>query len=565
MDTAHLYENFYSRVETQDLIDEVLSFLMTEGTPEPSTAAAGPPKAGTYTYEMIPTVPVNELGWGALFTPEGKKNAAPVDKTARTGLAQYLKSIGGKDLKGKLDSLNRFFSGATFPGPEGSPGTQLRRTISYLIFYKTMTEIITNFNAASAGFTFESFIAVLLDATHGQQIPATGPEGGGTIADIRVYKDGRPISLKLYKEGSLKVGGSYTQLIKDLTGPTPTMEYIAVTKVVSGEGPAATGHINFYSFQFTLTNVAQILALGKKTNSHLLTVPAIFANVEELKKMQGQGDLDSHLHMPAKGSVETAPLVKAFYENVMAGVQQSEHLSDEAVRAIDAGLKPLLVGEASLPATTDLLQATGIGALGANERREAKAILSAALAAYREGYSVAKKAGEPRKQAFERRAYLSPEDSLTVLRDLAEAKEEDLLRLALKNTQGMTGKLTETQFELSQSQLKTLVPEFGEGNKSVFPYGTYELGSLQLGVKSVQAVLDKSVNQFNESVFQIFSDLKALSTSLNGYVASGLRKTKLATVAKEKATAIASGAEKIEADGDGGDSPDDGYSSAMGE
>ena len=37
-------------------------------------------------------------------------------------------------------------------------------------------------------------------------------------------------SLKLYSAGSLKVGGSYIQLVKDLTGEFGMMQYIVITR-----------------------------------------------------------------------------------------------------------------------------------------------------------------------------------------------------------------------------------------------------------------------------------------------------------------------------------------------
>jgi len=556
MNIDALVENFYSKIdENEDLINEVMKFLLVEG----STGETFPSE--TYTYDMIPSPPINELGWGALSTPAGKKGPVPVDKDARGGLAQYLKNIGvGGDLKSKIDSLNRFYAGETFPGPEGSPGSQLRRTISYLIFYKTMTEIITNFNAASAGFTFESFIAVLLDATHGQQIPATAQKGEGTIADIRVYKDGRPISLKLYKEGSLKVGGSYSQLIKDVTGKIPTMEYVAVTKAVTGEGLDAAGHIIFRSFQFTLNNIASVLWYGKETNKMMLTVPAIFAPGarKELKQLAATGDIEAHLHMPAKGYVDRAPLVQAFYQKIREDAEQG--LSDRGAALWDA-LEAFSKDEEELPLKTTLTLAviggtkagkpvigtmSGPGKEAKAERLVAKTIINNAYAAYLKVAKEAKKANAPRTQAFQRLAYLTPDQSLETLNELAASGEEDLLRKALKSTQGMTGKLTHTQFEMSQTQLAAM--SSGLETADLFPYGQYEIGTLQVGSKKIQGVLDKSVNTFNSTIFQIFTDLKTLSTSLNGYVASGLEKTKLADTAKTAADDIAKGTEDVVTD-----------------
>jgi hypothetical protein len=538
MNIDTLVKNFYSTEDEQeDLINEVMKLLLIE-------RPTGPRK---YTVEMIPAPPVNELGWGALDTPEGKKRAVPVDKAARTQLSQYLKSVGARgDLRDKIRSLNRFFSGQAFPGPSGGPGNQLKKTIAYLVTFKTLTQIITNFNAASAGFTFESFLAVLLDATSGRQVPAAG---ASTIADILVYKDARPISLKLYQHGKLKVGGSYRQLIEDLTGDIPLMEYVGVTKDID-EGE---GKLYFYSFQFTLQNVAAILALGKKSNGDNLAVPAIYANIKELKRMQSSGELEAHLDIPDKGYVDLAPLLDAFYEKVMSD-KRLAMLSDEAIQAIDNGLKAMIAQgkeENKFVGVSNWKRIAGEfpkkGEHG-DERTTAKAILGDAHAAATTAMTAAVNKNTARSQAFERLAYLEPKESIAALNALAAAGEDDLLREALKNTQGMNKKMTHTQFEMSQSQLDSLPGTFGADNKAIFPYGTYEIGILEIGMDKVQDMLDRSVNSFNEVIFQIFDDLTVLSKSLNGYVAGGLEDTNLAATAKAKATDIAEGTEKATGD-----------------
>ena len=129
---------------------------------------------------------------------------------------------------------------ATIKGlTEGTAAENISKTMSYLVFFKTLTQIITNFNAASAGFSFESFLAVLLG---GKQI-ATGNQ---TIADL-TDRNGTPISLKLYKEGKLEVGGSFTDLMVDLEN-LGEMQYICTTKDLTGEGLDQEGRLTFYRF-----------------------------------------------------------------------------------------------------------------------------------------------------------------------------------------------------------------------------------------------------------------------------------------------------------------------------
>ena len=101
------------------------------------------------------------------------------------------------------------------------------------------------------GFAFESFLGVLLG---GQQVPT----GEGTIADLRTA-DGTPISLKLYAEASVEVGGSWTDLVRDVA--KGLMQYVVVTKTFDKKGGPmdVNGTLDFYRFDFTLDNIMDIM------------------------------------------------------------------------------------------------------------------------------------------------------------------------------------------------------------------------------------------------------------------------------------------------------------------
>ena len=142
---------------------------------------------------------------------------------------------------------------------------RISKALGYLTFYKTLTKIIAHFNASSAGFSFEAFLGVLLG---GKQVPT----GEGTIADL-VTGDGTPVSLKLYTAGSLKVGGSFTDLVNDLR-KFEKMQYVAVTKTLNDENTAGT--LDFYRFDFTLDNVANIMLNGGRDNPELISLPLGF-------------------------------------------------------------------------------------------------------------------------------------------------------------------------------------------------------------------------------------------------------------------------------------------------
>jgi hypothetical protein len=159
-------------------------------------------------------------------------------------------------------------------------GEKIANILSYLVFYKTLTKVISNFNAASAGFNFEAFLAVLLK---GEQIKANT----GTIADFKT-NDNVPISLKLYAENSVVVGGSFSDLVGDLTEPKfghDFMQYVVVMKSFGEvkQGLDVKGDLKFFRFNFTLDNVADIVlasmdksvyAFRFQVNSYNASAPA---------------------------------------------------------------------------------------------------------------------------------------------------------------------------------------------------------------------------------------------------------------------------------------------------
>ena len=560
MNIDTLVESFYSKKdETESLINEVLSLFLTE-----QQEGA---KSQTFTFDLIPTIPVNELGWGAMVTPKGRKTPVPVDKGARTELAQYLQNIGkGKDLRGKIEELNRFFDGKRAPGPSGGPGNQLRKTISYLVFYKTLTQIITNFNASSAGFSFESFLAVLLDAKTGQQIPASGAE---TIADIIVYKGSRPISLKLYKEGTLKVGGSYRQLIEDLTRDPGFMEYIVVTKD-SEEGVDGVSKLSFYAFNFTLNNLLEILPLGAK-NIPKMSIPGVFFDDAAIAKLKSSGGFEEYLKLPKKGSVNVKPLLDYFIKFATTEMQK-QGVSDEVAGSLEKSMaeyidmetgellsqkdadnprilfkskkdgSPATSAPGGGPAAATLIRNIRNGLVGGSKKEIALAgkILTAAYLATTAKFKEAVGTGGSREAKFKELDFRSGEESIARLKELR--KDPEIYKLALQNSVGVSRR---EEFELTKTQLQAIGNANWEDDKELYPYGTFDVGAIQIGVQKVQDMLDNSVNTFNSVIFQVFTDLKTLSTNLNGYVASGLNKPEMAETAKEAAQDIATGTEEI--------------------
>ena len=150
---------------------------------------AEPPKQKEIklTWETLPMPNINEIAWSDAKSVE------------RQEIAAFLKRIKGDkgNLPSKLEAINTVVK-------EGfKKGTAMGTVLSYLVFLKTLTYIIQSFNSASAGFTFESFLGVLLG---GEQI-ATGQD---TIAD---YKTGEGEYISLAQARNQRVAQSTARIL----------------------------------------------------------------------------------------------------------------------------------------------------------------------------------------------------------------------------------------------------------------------------------------------------------------------------------------------------------------
>ena len=509
-------------------------------------------KSQKLTIDLIPTLPITEIGWGSLATPDGE--GKEVRTAAGQDLAQFLNNIApGGELSSKIEALNAYYENPVPDAQGDTPGQQIKNVISNLVFYKTLTNIITNFNASSAGFAFESFLAVLLDAETGKQIPAGG---AGTIADIVISQGGRPISLKLYKEGSLKVGGSYKQLVDDLTGKGEIdagfMEYVVVTKDLNGSGLEQTGKLNFYAFNFTRDNFIQILGLKPK-ELDLIKIPTKFSEpIEDLRaglQNAGPGGLEDFLTLPAATFVDLKPIVGTFIDiaNRQAkakGLDPAKmNLENELANVINVDDYTFITnnkrfGYADFPAS---LKKQMIGQMPL-EPEEAQIALNAINVGYEKAITKrrdAGKKGSARAQKFKELKFMPVKKSLKVLENLKQ--DPQLYNLALQTSQGY---LNNKQFELSKGQLVKL-PSIADQN-NLFPYGgQFEVGVINIGAQGLQDMLDASIGAVNDQIFSIFRDLKDLSSNLNAYVAGGLEDDSLAGEAKADAEDIATGTEKV--------------------
>jgi len=469
-----LLENAFSQVKKQLLFEK--RYLLGENQ--------------ALKYSAIPEISVSELGWTSIET---RDTGEVISSEQRQQLDQYLRNITGNTFQEKIKSLSDFFSMSP-EAAEDSPlmkadtnSSKIQKVISYLVFYKTLTTIVTNFNAASAGFTFEAFLAVLLG---GRQVPANT----GTIADF-YDSEGTPLSLKLYAESSVEVGGSFRDLMGDLINPKsgvrmndaglPFVRYLVCAKSLQGRGLEAQGTISIYQFDFDLDNVFDSLVKSSDHNKKLIQVPVELINNPD-------ADLSNVISEARKASSPEeamAKIDKAWIESMNAALESADDKVKELISSQEGVENFLNVVK------TSLLSKDAYG----------KKTLS-----YK---AVVKKASTAKSLQFYNQA--SPE-------------------LKKKILQSCYGYVNTEQFGMRFSGVKLLV---GSDEPNV--------GRIIIGRKNIEETLNKCIGMLNTSIFDIFENLKELTSSINGYVASGLSEREKAEQAQESAKNIDKKTEEI--------------------
>ncbi len=168
----------------------------------------------------------------------------------------------------------------------------------------------------------------------GEQVPANT----GTIADF-VTGDQVPISLKLYNEKSVVVGGSFNDLVGDLVKPQFSgfdgMRYVVCMKSFTssetgekqGAGLDIEGDIKFFQFDFTLDNIADIIAASMEKSKICMQLP------REFIRSNGEVDVSANLpgaNMPSPQELEDK-FLSNFYKVAKVGLRKLKVPVDQAV------------------------------------------------------------------------------------------------------------------------------------------------------------------------------------------------------------------------------------------
>jgi hypothetical protein len=492
--------------------------------------------------KMIPNIEVSEIGWSDVRTTD---EGVEIKGAQRQLLENYLNNIQGSDFADKIRSVSEFYDNGLSMVTEKAGDDRTARivqAISYLVFYKTLTKVITNFNASSAGFSFESFLAALVD---GEQIPT----GNATIADYLDRASGQtiPVSLKLYREGGLLVGGSYTDLVNDMVKPAYPesinggMRYVVCTKSLEGKGLELEGKIDFYQFDFNLANIADILLNSK--HPYVIRMPQSVISALASGQQSGAVEL---LNLPAADKVlsaeELTPLFdKALYTEIGSLADANP---ENPINQIDDDAFKKLTDALNWEKNDDLfnkVKTRGQGAMSATGVKNwissnyskipeihgllKQAIVNANAAVVKSQKAAAKK-GERNQQIedmVKNDEFLSAEESARQYKMLGAAQKKQALLSSY-------GYLKRMHFELNQAQ----------SISDSEPTNTEFVGSIMIGRAQVGKIVADVREVLNDEVTEIFQSLKILSDSLNSFFAGGLENDSLANTSVSSANNISS-------------------------
>ena len=147
-----------------EMVEEVLDSPapLVEYSFSPDPKKVSDEKVLEMILRAIPNIEVSEIGWSDMRTKGAGEKEEVVAGPQRKLLEDYLQNIVGATFKEKIANISAFYSsGADIiaKAEKQTRSARIQQAISYLVFYKTLTKVITNFNASSAGFSFESFLS----------------------------------------------------------------------------------------------------------------------------------------------------------------------------------------------------------------------------------------------------------------------------------------------------------------------------------------------------------------------------------------------------------------------
>ena len=451
-------------------------------------------------WQSIPLPTLSEMGWA-----DPSKKGGKIASETRSEMAQYLNNItkGGVTLEDRIGLIEDFMKDAEANADKMS----FSETLSFLVFYKTLTYIISDFNKATAGFLFEALLGVL---TGGQQIPAKGAGGGDTIADFK-YKTGakgkgtlRYVSLKLLTEGGTTIDGSFTDLINDLA-EGGDMQYVVVLKELTGKGEKTEGSLKFYGFLFNKDTLIPFLEQSTAGKAALRIADSrgrklLDRGVETQTKLHWLEWLETFGHQALVGGETQAADFKTSRKKDATRISLNDAMAQDVALGLgEDDIHNMDMFEKYHPDDIKRLQRDKEKTQKMIERGLPFNTFKWLATAWNDYNINADKESVAAKNIIKKVSFMTEKKSIALLKSISDPKE--FWEIILKYSNGI---LNRKRFVITQNFMKSAT-------------GTTEIGELSVGRTKIHEMLGKVITDYNQKMFQIFRSMGALSTTLREF------------------------------------------------
>jgi len=324
-----------------------------------------------------------------------------------------------------------------------------------------------------------------------------------------------------------------------------------------GSGLDVEGDIRFFQFDFTLDNVADIIFNSMEKSRDCFQLPREF--------VRSAGEVDVSAQLPGANAPSDQELedmfINYFYKTAKVKFQEYKAPADEAVFGefvntlewskrdslfllVPKGEKMLVVrGESGIARRTQNKEIYNIAMslveqdkIPFNDEEGQPIFEPAALAKQLRGCVVvatdmvnqeftASKVKSARNKVLKQPNFYAPlKDSVVFYNGL---KDPALKKLALENSRGM---LETFQFDINRGQVLKIAQD---------------LGTIKIGARIVQEMLNNMTKELNESIFEIFTNVKAVQDNTYAFMAGGLQDDEKAEASIKASNAIAYKTEEL--------------------
>ena len=459
------------------------------------------------------------------------------DRQIMESLMRKIVGKGGS-LRDKILRISEFVKAE--PGDAGVKGTSVSDVMTHIVFLDTFANILLHFGESSAGFTFEGFLAVLLE---GEAIPP----GAAGIEDV-IDNDKMPISLKLLSDTGGQVDGSYKDLIEHFTTPeledidSPLyrkgagaegkMTYLVVLKTGLGKGEIQSslrdrqkeGVLKFYQFNFNAENFLEIMK-SNKHNANLLLLSNDYQSEPEESLLQEQVNPREVASISPSASqwldTQDPDLARSWSTNRSAQgsypkfLQFLESWDETFLEEFFAGSQ----GEVALVRPNDSPSAKARVVL---KKEDGTQVFLKPKGLVSPGGRL--KPGDPRLKgvgSIGRQGFMTYRETMTILEDLVKSGDKQGFWNALTQTQGYLQAGGETQFHIPR--------KFYEG-KFFEQDGYGYVDQIKIGQGAIYNLAQKYSNVLQQQIFDIYENLERLSGNINSYFVEGKKDSGMSAI-----------------------------------